>query len=74
MHVVNADPYLNRLLVDVCEHDAGAAAGRPDSFAARVENVVAPLLPHGQARAAEVARQLGVSPRTFARRLADEGS
>jgi len=31
------------------------------------------LLPHGKARASEVARQLGVSQRTLARRLAAEG-
>jgi AraC-like DNA-binding protein len=71
LRVVNADPYLNRLLVDVCEH-ALTSRRSPDSFAARVENVVAPLLPHGQARASEVARRLGMSPRTFARRLAGE--
>ena len=71
MQVVNADPYLNRLLLDVCEH--ALTSRRPaDSFVARVENVVAPLLPHGQARADEVARRLAMSPRTFARRLAAE--
>jgi AraC-like DNA-binding protein len=71
MPVVNADPYLNRLLVDICEH-ALSNRRAPDSFAARVENVVAPLLPHGQARAGEAARRLGMSPRTFARRLTAE--
>jgi AraC-like DNA-binding protein len=71
MPVVNADPYLNRLLVDVCEH-ALTSRRSADSFAARTENVVAPLLPHGQALAGEVARRLGMSPRTFARRLAAE--
>jgi len=70
--VVKADPYLNRLLVDVCEH-ALVNRRAPDSFAARVENAIAPLLPHGQARANPVATQLGMSPRTFARRLAEEG-
>jgi AraC-like DNA-binding protein len=71
IQVVNADPYLNRVLVDVCEH--ALADRRPaDSFAAHVENVVAPLLPHGLARADEAAKRLGMSPRTFARRLAAE--
>jgi len=69
--VVNADPYLNLLLVDMCEH-ALARRRSAGSFAARVENMVAPLLPHGQARADEAARRLGMSPRTFARRLAGE--
>jgi AraC-like DNA-binding protein len=70
--VVNADPYLNRLLVDVCER-ALARRTPPDSFAARVENAVAPLLPHGQARVSAVAGRLGVSARTLARRLAEQG-
>ena len=39
----------------------------------RVENAVVPLLPHGKAPASEIARQLGVSQRTFARRLSEEG-
>lgn len=34
---------------------------------------MAPLLPHGQVRAAEVAQRLGVSQRTLQRRLAAEG-
>lgn len=72
LRVVNADPYLNRLLVDLCEH-ALAKRRPPDSFASRVENAVAPLLPHGQARAHVVAKRLGMSARTFARRLAEEG-
>ena len=72
LRVVHADPYLNRLLVEVCEL---ALANRrpPDSFAARVENAMAPLLPHGLARAPDVAAKLGMSARTFARRLAEEG-
>jgi len=38
-----------------------------------LENAIAPLLPHGQARASEVARRLGMSHRTLARRLSSEG-
>ena len=38
-----------------------------------VENAVVPLLPHGKAQTSEIARQLGVSQRTFARRLSQEG-
>jgi len=39
-----------------------------------VENAIASLLPHGMARVDEVARKLGMSRRTLARRLASEGS
>ncbi len=71
--VISADPYLNRLLVSYCEE---AIAYRPrtrGSFRSSVENAIVPLLPHGKARASEIARQLGVSQRTFARQLSQEG-
>lgn len=73
LHIRYADPFLNRLLVGVCE---AALASRPrvaESFVARVENAMAPLLPHGAARAPEMAARLNLSQRTFARRLAEEG-
>lgn len=38
-----------------------------------VENAVTPLLPHGKARLDTVARELGMSSRTLARRLTAEG-
>jgi AraC-like DNA-binding protein len=37
-----------------------------------VENAIVPLLPHGRAEVGEIARRLGVSRRTLARRLALE--
>ena len=43
------------------------------SFRSSVENAIAPLLPHGKARAGEIARRLGISQRTCARRLSSEG-
>jgi AraC-like DNA-binding protein len=71
--VVGADPYLNKLLVHYCEE---ALAHRPqgnESFRTRVENAVVPLLPHAECSARTIARRLGFSQRTFARRLAAEG-
>jgi AraC-like DNA-binding protein len=73
MPIVSADPYLNQLLEKYCEE---ALAHRPAHGAAlrsSVENAITPLLPHGKAGAGEVARQLGMSHRTLARRLAAEG-
>jgi len=72
--VVHADPYLGRLLVRVCEETLAHRKPSNDSIVQRAENTIAPLLPHGNARAAVVAAHLGMSPRTFARRLADEGT
>ena len=40
---------------------------------ASVENAMAPLLPHGQANAVEIARRIGMSQRTLVRRLSAEG-
>jgi AraC-like DNA-binding protein len=73
MSVVGADSYLNDLLVQYCEEAISTRATKPSSFGLSVENAVAQLLPHGKARAGTVARKLGVSRRTLARRLASEG-
>ncbi|MGO4523656.1 AraC family transcriptional regulator [Microvirga sp. 2MCAF35] len=73
LRLENADPYLNRVLVRQCE-DSLARRVRPTGpFQARVENAIAPLLPHGRARVGEVANSLGMSRRTLARHLAEEG-
>ena len=72
MPIVGADPYLNNLLVEYCEEAISARASKSSSFGSNVENAVAPLLPHGKAQASTVARKLGVSRRTLARRLASE--
>jgi len=71
--LLNADPFLNRLLVQVCEETMARQRRAKSSFTTRVENAIAPLLPHGAARAASIAARFGMSGRTFARRLAEEG-
>jgi AraC-like DNA-binding protein len=71
--VVSADPYLNNLLISYCEDALAHRKRKRGSFQSAVENAIAPLLPHGKATAADVARQLGLSQRTFARRLSSEG-
>jgi AraC-like DNA-binding protein len=71
MPIPAADPYLNRLLIKSCEQTRTHwAIGGP--FRVRVENAIAPLLPHGKASAAEISHLLGMSPRTLTRRLAAE--
>lgn len=71
--VVNGDPYLNTLLVKYCEEALSDRRVRSHAWQLKVENAIAPLLPHGQSDVAEVAQRLGVSRRTLARRLASEG-
>lgn len=71
--LVNADPYLNDLMLDDCEAALAPRATNASPLRVNVENAIAPLLPHGKVRADVIARQLGMSERTFMRRLADEG-
>ena len=72
--VVNADPYLNKLLVGICEQAVAHRHAGRGPMRTRVENIVTSLLPHGRVSVAEVARQLGVGERTLARHLAAEGT
>ncbi len=67
------DPYLNELMVKICEGAIVPRAPNISPIRTQVENIIAPLLPHAEAGAKTVARQLGLSERTFARRLAAEG-
>jgi AraC-like DNA-binding protein len=71
--VASADPYLNRVLIAYCEEALSDRPRNSGSFRSSVENAIVPLLPHGKARAGEIARRLGVSRRTFTRRLSLEG-
>jgi AraC-like DNA-binding protein len=71
--LVDADPFLNRLMVEDCEQAMAPRPSNVSPFRTLVENSIAPLLPHAEASAKEVARSLGLSERTFARRLATEG-
>jgi AraC-like DNA-binding protein len=45
-----------------------------EALRTRVENAMSSMLPHGRVRAEDVARSLGMSKRTLARKLAAEGS
>jgi AraC-like DNA-binding protein len=70
--LVDADPRLNKILLKNCEESLNARSRKRGSFRTTVENTVTPLLPHGQAHADTVAKKLGMSVRTLARRLAEE--
>jgi AraC-like DNA-binding protein len=69
MPLASADPYLSALLIAQCE-ETYARRLRPVVLRTSIENEIVPLLPHGNARAPEIARRLGMSQRTLARQLA----
>jgi AraC-like DNA-binding protein len=71
--VVSGDPYLNELLVKYCEDALSLRQATRSVLRTALEDAIAPLLPHGKAHVDEVARRLGMSRRTLARRLASEG-
>jgi AraC-like DNA-binding protein len=71
--LVRADPYLNELLVAICEKALSRRPAHCGPARSAVENAIVPVLPHGEARAGEIARRLGLSRRTLARRLSLEG-
>jgi AraC-like DNA-binding protein len=71
--LVHSDNYLNDLLLKYCEAAlARRRAGMPQ-LRTRVENTISSLLPHGRVLAEDVARSLGMSKRTLARKLSAEG-
>lgn len=72
--LVTEDPHLLETLRPFCEEAARTRSTAQGTMRAAAENEVQRLLPHGRARAETVAKALAVSPRTLARRLADEGT
>jgi AraC-like DNA-binding protein len=73
MPVVSADPHLSKLLIVYFEKVLSRRPANRGSFRSSVENTIVPLLPHGKSRVGEIAPRLGLSQRTFARRLSLEG-
>jgi AraC-like DNA-binding protein len=71
--LIHADPYLNNLLLKYCEAALTDRRGDVSQLRARVENAISSLLPHGRVVVDDVARSLGMSKRTLARKLSDEG-
>jgi AraC-like DNA-binding protein len=71
--LIHADSYLNDLLLKYCEAALADRRGDMSQLRTRVENAISSVLPHGKVRAEDVARSLGMSKRTLARRLSDEG-
>src|SRR4029453_12249983 len=68
-----SDPYLNDLFLNYCEAARAHRKGDTSQLRTRVENAISSLLPHGRVLVEDVARGLGMSERTLARKLSDEG-
>jgi AraC-like DNA-binding protein len=71
--LTHADTHLNDLLLKYCEAALADRRGDTSQLRTRVENAISSLLPHGRVLVEDVARSLGMSKRTLARRLSDEG-
>jgi len=71
--VVGGDPFLHELMLKTCEDAIRVRPSNASAFRTVVENTIAPILPHAEAQVGTVAKHLGMSERTFARRLASEG-
>ena len=71
--LIQADTYLNDLLLRYCEAALADRRGNVSQLRTRVENAISSLLPHGRVVVDDVARSLGMSKRTLARKLSDEG-
>jgi AraC-like DNA-binding protein len=71
--LIHSDSHLNDLLLKYCEAALSNRKRDKSQIRTRVENAISPLLPHGRAFVEDVARSLGMSKRTLARKLSDEG-
>jgi AraC-like DNA-binding protein len=73
LSISSVHPNLNDLLIKYAEEALSRRKVSRGSLQPDLENAIALLLPHGQAHAGEISRKLGMSQRTLARRLSEEG-
>ena len=72
--LITGDIHLLDTLRPICDEAAKQRETAPGTLRALVENEAQKLLPHGKARRHNVAKNLAMSTRTMARRLASEGT
>jgi AraC-like DNA-binding protein len=70
----SSDQFLLRVLVSYCEEALAKRTAGSAGIKAMIENAIARRLPNGLAQADSIAEELGLSTRTMARRLAEEGT
>jgi AraC-like DNA-binding protein len=71
--LIHSDNYLNDLLLKNCEAALTHRKSDLSQLRTRVENAISSLLPHGRVILGDIAHNLGMSNRTLARRLSNEG-
>jgi AraC-like DNA-binding protein len=72
--ILTSDKHLLQILKDACEEVLAKRGKVFSTLRAMVENEIVQLLPHGKAQVEKVASNLGMSNRTLARRLSEEGT
>ena len=70
---ITADTYLDAFLLGYADAAIAASPRPPGGLRTQVQNAITPRLPHGTASQSIVAASLGLSSRTLARRLQEEG-
>ncbi|WP_426615852.1 AraC family transcriptional regulator ligand-binding domain-containing protein [Bradyrhizobium sp. McL0616] len=70
---IDADAYLNRLLMTYANEALGKRGSLNSNLRTRVEDAIVQALPHGRANVDAIAGRLGMSRRTLARALAADG-
>ena len=73
LQLIHSDNYLNDVLLKYCEAALAHRIGDLSQLRTGVENAISSLLPHGRVILGDIARSLGMSKRTLARKLSDEG-
>ena len=72
--ILTSDKHLLQILKDACEEVLAKRVKVSSTLRSMVENEIVQLLPHGKAQVEKVASNLGMSNRTLARRLSEEGT
>lgn len=72
--ILTSDKYLLQILKSTCDEVLAKRGKISSTVRAMVENEIVQLLPHGKAQVEKVASNLGMSDRTLARRLSEEGT
>jgi AraC-like DNA-binding protein len=74
LSLTTCDPYLQHLLVALCDRASPTRSGEPASLRTSVANAITPRLRNGTPTIDNIAKDLGMSARTLTRKLAEAGT